>query len=310
MTALAIAVAGAAAADNRPASAHVSPPGLMAASGLPDVVTRDRPMPPGASVDVVAPGADGFGQIVLHGHALPPPVEAQRGLREDVVWVQAGRRRGYRIIIPSGLPRSAPLVLALPGFRQGLPLAQRDEQWARQAVAGRFIVVYAQGYDGSWDAGLCCGSARTSRVDDVGYLDAVITRVRATHPIDPRRVYLAGFSNGGMMAHRYACERAGAVAAIFSVAGPLEAISCRPGQPVAVLQMQGLADRTVPIGGRDFDQDLRTRLRSAPGTVRFWRQVDGAAAPARLLVRPRLGHAWPVDGAALAWAFFAANSQR
>lgn len=307
--ALAITVV-AAAAGHRPASAHVSPPALFAASGLPDVVTRDRPMPPGASVDVLAPGADGFSQIVLHGHALPPPVEAQRGLREDVVWVQAGRRRSYRIIIPSGLPRSAPLVVALPGFRQGLSLAQHDEQWTRQAAVGRFIVAYAQAYDGSWDAGLCCGSARASRVDDVGYLDAVVTRVRATHAIDPRQVYLAGFSNGGMMAHRYACERAGAVAAIVSVAGPLEAISCRPQQPVAVLQMQGLADRTVPIGGRDFDQDLRARLRSAPGTVRFWRQVDGAAAPARLLVRPRLGHAWPVDGAALAWAFFAANPQR
>lgn len=304
------AVAAGAAAGYRPASAHVITPAFAAGSGLPNLVTADRPLPAGASIDELAPSADGFTRIVLHGRALPPPVEAQRGLREDVEWVQAGRRRNYRIVIPAGLPRSAPLVLALPGFRQGLSLAQHDEQWARQAIVGRFVVAYAQGYDGSWDAGLCCGSARAAQVDDVGYLDALISRVRATHQIDPRRVYLAGFSNGGMMAHRYACERAEAVAAVFSVAGPLETITCRPGQPVAVLQVQGLADRTVPVGGRDYDQNLRARLRSAPGTVRFWQQVNGPAAPARLLMRTRLGHAWPAGGAALAWAFFAANPQR
>ena len=303
-------IAGAAVSGHRPASAHVIPPALVAGPGLPDRVTADRPLPAGASVEALPASADGFARIRLHGRALPPPAEVQRDLREDVQWVQDSRRRTYRIIVPRGLPRSAPLVIALPGYRQGLALAQRQQQWARQAVVGRFIVVYAQGYDGSWNAGLCCGSAKAGRVDDVGYLDALLTRVRATHPVDPRRIFLVGFSNGGMMAHRYACERAGSVAAIASFAGPLESTSCRPAQPVAALQVQGLADRTVPAAGRAYDRDLRAPLRSAQGTVRFWQQVDGAAAPARLLLRARLGHVWPTDGATLAWAFFAANPQR
>ena len=303
-------IAGAAAVGHRPASAHVSPPAVVAGSGLGDTVTADRPLAVGAGVEVLPPSTDGFAQIRLHGQALPPPAEVRRDLRQDVTWVQDSRRRTYRIIVPHGLPRSAPLVIALPGYRQGLGLAERQQQWARQATAGRFIAVYAQSYNGSWDAGLCCGSAKAGRVDDVGYLDALITRVRATHPVDPRRIFLAGFSNGGMMAHRYACERAGAVAAIASFAGPLETISCRPGQPVAVLQVQGLADQTVPAAGRAYDRNLRSRLRSAQGTVQFWQQVDGTATPVRLLLRARLGHRWPTDGAALAWAFFAANPQR
>ncbi len=303
-------IAGAAVAGHRPASAHVIPPALVAGPGLPDLVTADRPLPAGASVEALPASADGFARIRLHGQALPPPAEVQRDLREDVTWVQDSRRRTYRIIVPHGLPRSAPLVIALPGYRQGLALAQGQQQWARPAVVGRFIVVYAQAYDGSWNAGLCCGRAKAGQVDDVGYLDALLTRVRATHPVDPRRIFLVGFSNGGMMAHRYACERAGAVAAIASFAGPLETTSCRPGQPVAVLQVQGLADRTVPAAGRAYDRGLRARLRSAQGTVRFWQQVDASAKPVRLLLRARLGHGWPTDGAALAWAFFAANPQR
>ena len=303
-------IAGAVAAGHRPASAHASPPSQVAGPGLPGLVTADSPLPAGASVEVLPPTVDGFARIRLVGQALPPPAEVRRDLREDVFWVQDNRRRTYRIFVPHGLPRSAPLVIALAGYRQGLQFAQREQQWARLAGVGRFIVAYAQSYEGSWDAGLCCGRAKTGRVDDVGYLDALITRVQATHPIDPRRIFLAGFSNGGMMAHRYACERAGVVAAIASFAGPLEATTCRPGRPVAVLQVQGLADRTVPAAGRVHDGELRTRLRSAQVTVRFWQHVDGAAAPARLLLRARLGHAWPTDGAALAWAFFAANPQR
>lgn len=309
---LVLAVAVSSAVNRRPALAHPRPttgPGQFGPP-VPEVVTADRPLPAGASVQQLRSGPDGYAHLVLHGAAMPPAADPQADLREDIVWGQAGRLRGYRIVVPHGLPRSAPLVIALPGYMQGRGLVQRQQQWARQAVIGRFIAVYAAGYDGSWNAGLCCGSAASNRVDDVGYLDALLTRVRATHVVDPRRVYLAGFSNGGMMAHRYACERAGAVAAIVSVAGPLETFSCEPSQAVAVLQVQGLVDRTVPVGGVDYSGLLKARLRSAAGTVRVWRDVDGSAAPARLVLRPGLGHAWPVDGTALAWAFFAANPQR
>ena len=274
---------------------------------VPDDVRPDLLPPPGGSVEVLRPGRDGVPHLFLHGAALPPSVDPGAPLVEDVVWVQNSRLRSYRIVVPRGLPRSAPLVVALPGYKQGLGLAQAQQRWADQAARGRFVAVYAGGYAGSWDAGLCCGSAAQARTDDVGYLDALLVRVRATHAIDPRRVFLAGFSNGGMMAYRYACERSDTVAAVFSVAGPIETRTCRPTAPVAVLHVHGRRDLTVPLGGVAYDHALGARLRSAADTVRFWQRADGDPRLARLVVRSRLGHDWPRDGAGLAWAFFAAH---
>jgi hypothetical protein len=41
---------------------------------------------------------------------------------------------------------------------------------------------------------------------DIGYLDAVIDDMSAKYPVDPKRIYVGGISNGGYMAYRYACD--------------------------------------------------------------------------------------------------------
>jgi polyhydroxybutyrate depolymerase len=124
-----------------------------------------------------------------------------------------------------------------------------------------------------WNASHACCDFHDSGVDDAGYLSRLIAAVAADHPVDPGRVYVVGHSNGGFMAHRMACDHAGEVAAVASLAGALDADgACAPERPVSVLQVHGTADESIGYDGGDT---------SAAGTVAAWRGLDGCGSSAR-----------------------------
>jgi polyhydroxybutyrate depolymerase len=137
---------------------------------------------------------------------------------------------------------------------------QAMQQTGLAALAGRagFIAAFPEGlaapqgqeYAGiqTWNAWSCCGYARDQKADDVGYLAALISRLKADYPVDPRRVFLAGFSNGAMLASRFALERPGVAAAIASVAGYLPCDAPAPPEPLPVLIIHGNHDRVARFG--------------------------------------------------------------
>src|SRR6185436_10577421 len=69
-----------------------------------------------------------------------------------------------------------------------------------------FIVVYPQGLGNSWNAGSCCGTAASSKVDDLKFVSDLIDKLKTEYCVDPKRVFASGLSNGGMLSHRLACE--------------------------------------------------------------------------------------------------------
>ena len=79
-----------------------------------------------------------------------------------------------------------------------------------------------------WNAGRCCGLPVTKHIDDVGFLLKVIADIAARTPVDLRRVYITGISNGGMMAYAMAAEASDHIAAISSVSGQVEMPSHPP----------------------------------------------------------------------------------
>lgn len=86
------------------------------------------------------------------------------------------------------------------------------------ADSNQFIVAYPdalQPPDGrptTWNAGTCCGRAASTNVDDVAFIHTLITTLSTQYRIDPQRIYVTRYSNGGMLAYRIACELAGTVA--------------------------------------------------------------------------------------------------
>jgi polyhydroxybutyrate depolymerase len=106
-------------------------------------------------------------------------------------------------------------------------------------------------------------------------------------PVDPARIALTGSSNGGMMALKYACERADVVASVAVVAGPLVA-PCDPGEAVDVLLLHGELDGVVPVGGGEYPP-LGVVFPAVEASLAPFRAVGGDV---QLRVLPGAGHGW------------------
>ncbi|MFT5398230.1 MAG: polyhydroxybutyrate depolymerase [Planctomycetota bacterium] len=58
-----------------------------------------------------------------------------------------------------------------------------------------------------WNGTDACCAAQPSTLDDVRYLTLLLDDIQARFNVDASRVYFIGYSNGGFMVHRMACER-------------------------------------------------------------------------------------------------------
>lgn len=285
-------------------STGLSSPSASAAA--PAASAAASPAPPPA-LTVVGRTADGWEVHRLADGRLPAPATA--GFRAEVHFVHGGRDRAVRLLVPASARRPAPLLVALHGLYQSAQVAERDMRWGALARREGAVLAYGMGAGASWNAGTCCGRSAADDVDDVGYLDRVLALARALHPVDARRVAVTGFSNGAMMAYRYACERPSVVAGVLAVAGTVTS-DCRGRPDVAVHHVHGLVDRTVPLAGMSYSAALGTGL----GPVSRAATLFGPTVTARLL--PRFGHGWPTsaagryDATAAGWAFLQAHPKR
>ena len=86
---------------------------------------------------------------------------------------------------------------------------------------------------------------------DILYLSSVIEDVALAHPLDRKRVYVVGISNGAFMAYRAACELSSKVAAILSLSGqsPVDDKLCRATGPVNVAEVHGDHDADIAYDG-------------------------------------------------------------
>jgi polyhydroxybutyrate depolymerase len=172
------------------------------------------------------------------------------------------QERGYGIFIPSGYDGSEdlPLVLALHGFGDEWRNFSRASGWMTVAEEFNFIVAFPNGYLRQWND----GGRGDHYEDDVYMLQVMIERVAQDYRINRDRIYLAGFSNGGTMVYKAACEAPTIFAGIASVGGTMRYNQdCLPTTQVSVMVIHGTADSVVPFTGGDGRY-------SAPESARFW----------------------------------------
>ena len=182
-----------------------------------------------------------------------------------------------------------PLVLVLHGGGGDAASAEKMTGFTDKGRREGFVVVYPEGSGRfanrllTWNAGHCCGQAMQRRVDDVGFVRALIDRLVADYPVDARRVYATGISNGGMMSHRLGIELPDKLAAIAPVVAALFGDEKKPAQGVAALMINGALDASVPAaggapGGRFPDSWDGTPALPATAQGRFWAEANGCAA--------------------------------
>jgi polyhydroxybutyrate depolymerase len=149
-----------------------------------------------------------------------------------------------------------PLVILLHGYGVSGLLEDLYMGLGTLAVPRRFFFLHPTGtVDSSgsyfWNATDACCNFGGSTVDDSAYIEGLIDQMTALYPVDPKRVYLVGHSNGGFMSYRMACDHADKIAAIASLAGAMwmDTSKCQPSEPVHVLQIHGTADAEVLYDG-------------------------------------------------------------
>lgn len=205
--------------------------------------------------------------------------------------IHAGVERVYYVFVPPELaakPGPAPLVFAL---HDGGGRAERFARLTRLNAAARkagVIMVYPEGVGQHWNDGRSRVGFTTfvRNTDDVGFVTGLIGKVAGKdHAVDPKRVFVIGMSNGGMMAFRLACEAADKIVGIATVAANLPARMehrCRPAKPVSVLMIHGTNDTMVPFRGGDVRSGLKRlgRVMSTEDTAAFFARHDGCAIAA------------------------------
>ncbi len=238
-----------------------------------------------------------------------------------------GAQRTYVVRVPARPPAGTalPLVLVLHGGGGNAANVEAQTGFTEKARAEGFIVAYPEGSGRlggkllTWNAGHCCGHAMQRGVDDVGFIDALIDRLSRDHPVDARRIYVTGISNGGMMSHRIGIELAPRIAAIAPVVGALFGDERPAAQGVSLLAINGMRDQSVPHlggapGGRFPGAWDGTPVKPSIAQAAFWAAASGCDAVAerrdtgfafewrhrcpegravQAVLLKDVGHAWP-----------------
>ncbi|MCB1317658.1 MAG: hypothetical protein KDK27_16955 [Leptospiraceae bacterium] len=218
----------------------------------------------------------------------PEQAGAQPGEFELELNVSDRTRRAY-FYLPDQVSRGTdlPLVFVLHGGGGGRVDTYDDSTgWRAKGAAEGAIIVYPYGTGRlsdyrllTWNAGNCCGYAFENNVDDVQFFRELIRFATDRLPVDAKRIYATGISNGGMMSHRLACELSDKIAAIGPVVGAQNMPECHPDHPVSVIAIRGMQDGHVAYyGGPTVGADQNHRYdRPAEYTLQFWKTANGCA---------------------------------
>jgi len=209
--------------------------------------------------------ASGWLAAACH-RAIPDPAGITPGAYREKLDIRAGGfRRAFNVHVPAGFDGKTPLplVVVIHGAFDTAAGMEKASGFSRLADRERFFVLYPEGMNlfgflSHWNAGHCCGKAAADGVDDVGFVAESIERVCRRLPVDRTRIYMTGFSNGGMLTYRFAAERGdmlAAAAALGASAGGKasdKAPAWQIPEPAAVLPLlsiHGLVDDFVPFSG-------------------------------------------------------------
>ena len=243
--------------------------------------------------------------------------------------------RFYYVYTPTNLDsnESIPVLFAFHGYGSSAMRHLNYTNYFSLADSNNFIVIYPQGATTAtlsthWNVG---GWTSKSTINDLDFVDTVISLLKDKIQIDETRIYSSGMSNGGYMGYHLACNLSTKFAAIASVTGSMTNDTyndCNPVHPTPILQIHGLLDFVVPYDGN-------AGSKSISDVIDYWVNYNSCSTDqdtvikyddyslivydtytsclndvnVKLILHPEMGHDWPslqsynINASAEIWNF-------
>jgi len=146
--------------------------------------------------------------------------------------------RDVHVYAPSGLAPKSPLLLSFHGMDQDPNYQQQNTHWEAVADTAGFLVVYPRGGTGfsTWDI---------SGDKDTKWVTEIIAQMAKDYDIDTKRVYMSGFSMGGMFSYHSMGKIADKIAAFAPCSGYLMGGAGTAMRPVPIFHTHGTTDDVV-----------------------------------------------------------------
>ena len=178
-----------------------------------------------------------------------------------------GLNRSYNVYAPSNLGENRPLLIFCHGYNQDANWMQnsefKNENVSMEAVCdtAKFVAVFPNGIDRAWD---------TSGDRDINFVKAIIEKMVTQYKIDRNRVYLGGFSMGGMFTYHAMNKIPDLIAAFAPVSGyPMGGATANANvRPIPILHIHGTDDGTCSFSGAKPALNVWVKHNGCPATAK------------------------------------------
>lgn len=185
-----------------------------------------------------------------------------------------GTSRSYNVYAPKNLGENRPLLIFCHGYNQDANWMQNSEfkndNVSMEAVCdtAKFVVVFPNGIDKSWD---------TSGDRDINFVKAIIDKMVTQHKIDRNRVYLGGFSMGGMFTYHAMNRIPDLIAAFCPVSGyPMGGATANANvRPIPILHIHGTGDDVCAFSGAQPALNVWIKHNGCPTSAKVTSNYNG-----------------------------------
>ncbi|WP_334103460.1 alpha/beta hydrolase family esterase [Mesotoga prima] len=217
----------------------------------------------------------------------------KKGIDEIVTIEHDGRIRQSIVHLPPMIQDDKlPVVLVFHGLFGNSNYTKNTYGMTEVGDREGFITVYPEGTGTlnsvllSWNSGFCCGYAMENDVDDVSYIAELLGRLESVYPIDEKRVYLIGLSNGGMLVYRLMSSYPDLFAACAIVSSSPAGGASEdnvvmiepPDTAIPLIVFHGMEDPIIPFDG-GFSSSSEANgiyFPSIEESVKLWAEKMGA----------------------------------
>jgi len=220
--------------------------------------------------------------------------EALRGTLHELPVEYNGTTRWTHVYQPPGYRSGAPAILLLHGGGQSMHKmfsenAGSSRQWLTIADREKILLLVPnatnadngdpKGTRQNWNDLRAANATAKTQADDVGFLLQLLAWSEKKFGHDPRRVFVTGASNGGMMTYRLLIEKPQhfTAAAAFIASLPIEG----PPKPantthVPLMMLNGTQDPLIQWSGGEI-AGKRGHTMAIEPMVQWWRDLYGLA---------------------------------